>query len=73
MNVVHPVHPALMQGGPFNVVLVELSDAQGIRMIGNMVDCAYEDIHIGMPVEVVFEDHDNEEVTLPLWKRVDTG
>jgi len=73
MNVVHPVHPALMQVGPFNVVLVELSDAQGIRMIGNMVDCAYEDIHIGMPVEVVFEDHDNEEVTLPLWKRAESG
>ena len=71
MNVVHPVHPALRDRVPFNVVLVELSDAPGIRMIGNLVDCAYEDIHIGMPVEVVFEDHPNEGVTLPLWKRTD--
>lgn len=69
MNVVHPVHPALHERVPFNVVLVELADAQGIRMIGNVLDCVYEDIHIGMPVEVVFEDHQEEGVTLPLWKR----
>tara|TARA_B100001167_G_C16577764_1_gene215493 strand:+ start:271 stop:489 length:219 start_codon:yes stop_codon:yes gene_type:complete len=71
MNVIHPVHPALRDRVPFNVVLVELSDAPGIRMIGNLVDCAYEDIHIGMPVEVMFEDHPNEGVTLPLWKPTD--
>ena len=53
------------------MVLVELSDAPGIRMIGNLVDCAYEDIHIGMPVEVMFEDHPNEAVSLPLWKPTD--
>ena len=69
MNVVHPVHPATWDRVPFNVVLVELSDVQGIRMVGNVVDCSYEDIYIGMPVEVTFEDHPDEGVTLPLWKR----
>ena len=71
MNVVHPVHPAVREKVPFNVVLVELSDAPGIRMVGNVVDCPYEDIYIGMSVEVVFEDHPDEGVTLPFWKRVD--
>ena len=71
MNVVHPVHPAVVERVPFNVVLVELDDAPGIRMIGNLVDCEYKDIHIGLPVQVHFEDHPEEGVTLPLWKRVD--
>ena len=71
MNVAHPVHPVLRVRVPFNVILVELPEADGIRMVGNLVDCAYEDIYIGMPVEVYFEDHPGEDITLPLWKRVD--
>lgn len=71
MNVVHPIHPAVVDRVPFNVVLVQLDDAPDIRMIGNMVDCEYKDIHIGMAVQVSFEDHPDEGVTLPLWKTVD--
>ena len=33
----HPVHPALANGVPYVVLLVELPDADGIRMIGNLV------------------------------------
>lgn len=47
-----------------NVALVELVDAQGILIIGNLVDCADEDIHHGMPLEVVFEEHIKESVAL---------
>ena len=68
-NVVYPVHPALMQRVPYNVVVVELADDPSIHMLGNVVDCAYEDIRIGMPVEMHFEDHPEEDVTLPLWRR----
>lgn len=32
-------------------------------MTSNMVDCAIEDVKIGMPVEAVFEDV-SEEITL---------
>ena len=42
-----------------------------IGMIGNLVGCTHEDIHIGMPIEVVFEDHLEEGVTVSLWKRAD--
>ena len=70
MNVVYPAHPALRERVPYNAVLVELEDVKGIRMVGNLVDCSYEDIHIGMPVEIYFEDHPDKDVTLPLWKRV---
>ena len=73
MNVVYPVHPVLRERVPFNVVLVELDDAPGVRMVGNLVEVDYDDIRIGMPVEVVFEDRpEADDVTLPLWKRAGT-
>src|SRR5262249_9192757 len=49
VEVVYPTHPALRERVPYNVVVVELEEA-GVRMVGNLVDTAYEDIRIGMPV-----------------------
>lgn len=71
MNVVYVAHPAVEHRVPFNVILVELPDAQGIRMVGNLLDCPYEEIYIGMPVEVAFEDHPEAKITLPMWRRAD--
>ena len=53
---------------PFAVVLVELEEQQGLRLVSNVVDVPPEDIEIGMPVEVTFEDV-AEDVTLPLFRR----
>ena len=39
---------------PYVVALVELDE--GVRMISNMVGCAPDQVRIGMPVKVVFED-----------------
>ena len=47
------------------MALVELEE--GVRIITNIVGCALEDIEIGMPVEVVF-DEITAEVTLPRFK-----
>ena len=71
MNSEYPVHPVLRDRVPYNVALVEIPEAGNVRMVGNIVDADYDDIYIGMPVEVYFEDHTEEEVTLPLWKRAD--
>src|SRR5688572_7615518 len=38
------------------VVLVELEE--GIRFVGNVLDADPRSVHIGMPVEVCFEDRD---------------
>lgn len=46
-------HPAFNSDVPYNVAIVEL--AEGPRLHTNIVGCANQDIHIGMPVEVVFE------------------
>ena len=64
--VVHrPQYPAFAADAPYNAVIVELEE--GPRLHGNLVDCAADAIHIGMPVEVVF-DKVNDEVTLPKFR-----
>ena len=68
INVVHPIHPALVNRVPFNVAVVELPGAGGVCMVGNIIDTPFEELHVGMPVEVTFEDIDSE-ITLPQWKR----
>lgn len=49
---------------PYNVTIVEL--AEGPRLPTNLVDVPTESIKVGMPVEVVFEDHGD--VALPKFK-----
>ena len=67
----HPVHPALRGRKPYVIVLVELPHAGGIRMIGNLLDAPAGDIPIGVPVEAVFEPHDDATppFTLVHWRR----
>jgi hypothetical protein len=48
------------------VVLVELEE--GVRLVSNMVDIKPEEIYIGMPVEVVFDDI-SEGLTLPKFRK----
>jgi uncharacterized OB-fold protein len=50
---------------PYVLAVVEL--AEGVRMMTNVVGCAPEDVRIGMPVEVVFEDV-TPEVALPRFR-----
>jgi uncharacterized OB-fold protein len=47
------------------LALIELEE--GVRMMSNIVDCAPEQVRIGLPVEVVFEDV-TEEITLPKFR-----
>lgn len=60
-------HPAWEGDIPYNVAYVKLDE--GPLLMTNIVDCSNDKIYIGMPVEVVFEDI-NEEVTLPKFRPV---
>lgn len=60
-----PVLPAFADKTPYNVAVVEL--AEGVRMIGNLLDVADSEIHEGMAVEVAWEDVEDD-VTLPQWR-----
>lgn len=58
-------HPSFK--APYSVVLVEMDE--GVRIVSNMVDIEHQQISIGMPVEVVFEDI-AEGLTLPKFRKV---
>jgi uncharacterized OB-fold protein len=61
-------HQAWMPGPelPYVVAIVELPEQEGLRLTTNIVDCAPEEVRIGMPVEVTFEQHDD--VWIPLFR-----
>ena len=65
-TVFHKVyHPAFAGEAPYAVVAVELEE--GPRLLTNLVDCKIDDIKVGMPVEVVFDDV-TEDITLPKFR-----
>ena len=51
---------------PYTIALVQLEEQDDLRLTTNLVDCPPDDVEIGMPVEVVFEDHDP--VFVPLFR-----
>jgi len=51
---------------PWNIVLVELDEQPGLRLTSNLVGVANDDLRIGMPVQVTFEEHDG--VWFPLFE-----
>ena len=53
----HPSHAALKQHCPYLAVLVELAHAGGVRMIGNLLGDATQNVDIGAEAEGVFEHH----------------
>lgn len=61
-------HQAWLPGfePPYVVAIVELPEQQGLRLTTNLVNCALEDVRIGMPVRVLFEQW--EDVWLPLFE-----
>lgn len=54
--------PSFAQDLPYNVAVVELEE--GPRLITNVVGCRNEDLQVGMPVVITYEDV-TEEFTLP--------
>ncbi len=58
-------HPAFEDAEPYVVAIVEL--AEGPRVTGNLVDCNVDDVRIGMPVELSWDEPDADGISLPLW------
>lgn len=65
----HSVHPALKDQGPYLIVLVELPQAGGVRLVGNLLGDPHQEVVIGAPVIAVFEHHRDAEppFTLLQW------
>jgi len=51
---------------PYCIAIVEIEEQEGLRLMTNVVNCAPEEVAIGMPVHVVFEEQ--EDVWFPLFE-----
>ena|ERR1043166_7083308 len=67
-TIVHgPTLPAFQVQAPYNVAVVQLEE--GPFIVTNIVGCNAEQLRIGMPVEVVFENV-TEMISLPKFRAV---
>ncbi len=48
--------PSLQDRLPYVVIAVDLDGAHGARIVSNLVDVEPEEVTVGMPVEVAWED-----------------
>jgi uncharacterized protein len=62
----HPTHVALRDRVPYVVAMIELEE--GPRLVANVRGCAPEEVRVGMPVEVVFEQLSGD-IVLPQFRR----
>lgn len=62
----HQVHPAYPV--PYTIVLVDLDDAPGVRLVGHIPGSP--DLRVGMPMRARF-DEIAEGVVLPQWRPAD--
>jgi uncharacterized OB-fold protein len=60
----HPYDPAVPL--PYVIALVDLVEQEGLRVLTNIVNCPPDDVEIGMPVRVLFEDRG--EVFVPVFE-----
>lgn len=51
---------------PFVFAAVELEEQAQLYVMTNIVNCSPQDVHTGMPVEVLFEQHDD--LFIPLFQ-----
>jgi len=68
----HAAVPPLAGDVPYNVVVVELDDAPGARLISNVLDAEPSDVTVGMRVEIAW-DEVRPDVVLPRFRRAGRG
>jgi len=64
--VARALHPAFKDALPYAPVVIEMEE--GVRILSEVLDCPLDELEIGMPVEVVF-DEVTPGVTLPKFRR----
>ena len=60
----HALIPELADCLPYVVAVVDLEGAPGVRLVANVIDTEVEDVHVGMPLEVVWEDIEGTPVSV---------
>lgn len=59
--------PAFKEKVPYVLVVIELEE--GVRMMSHLVDCDLTQVDVGMEVEVLFDDLDDE-IAVPYFRPV---
>jgi uncharacterized OB-fold protein len=57
---------------PYASIIVELDDAPGALLTGNLLDAPYTEAKVGRRVEVIFQKL-NDEITLPQFRLARAG
>jgi uncharacterized OB-fold protein len=60
-----PTHPAFDGTEPYVVAIIEL--AEGPKVTGSVVDCDIDDVQVGMPLELGWDETGTDGISLPLW------
>lgn len=72
----HAVDGTLVGSVPYIVALVSLDAAPEIRVVGNLLDVAIDEVAIGLPVDAVWQERTDpdtgELIRLPQWRRAAT-
>ncbi len=68
----HVTVPAFADDAPYVIAQITVEGTDGeMRLTSNIVGCPWEDVRVGMPVTVVFEDV-TREITLPKFRPLRT-
>ncbi|RJG18856.1 Zn-ribbon domain-containing OB-fold protein [Massilia cavernae] len=63
----NPPTPALAAICPYNIAIIELDDTERTHMVSNIVDATPDELAIGLPVEVVWEELQGN-ITVPRFR-----
>jgi uncharacterized protein len=63
---VQAFHPWFESRLPYLLAVVELDEQPNLKLVTNLVDCTEDDVRIGMPVMVVFEEI-SPQISLPMF------
>jgi uncharacterized OB-fold protein len=64
--VARPLHPAFAEDAPYAPAVIEMEE--GVRILSRVVDVPPDELAIGMPVSVAFDDV-SPEISLPVFRR----
>lgn len=53
---------------PYILAIIQLDEQEDLMVYGNILNAAYEDLKLGMPLQAVWEDTDNPDIKIMQWR-----
>jgi len=61
--------PGFSDEVPYIVALAEVDQAGNIKLLANLINCKPEEVRIGMPLKMVWQER-TQEISMPQWEKV---